>query len=220
MEGRPKGWRRCVSTTKSQSVRQTPQPPMGARHYNPATATFTSRDTYNGRLDTPVSLNRYTYAHNNPLNLWDPNGHAPLPEELERYDRFLRKVNASDYADTQAGRAAYEKAIADVTSEYLLWEYLSIKATFGHLGDNAVNWLAAVHASQVTTPVIRERLAVVNLAWLRAHPNTDKGRSSPSIDARYRDATGETNVPVASPPPKGERRRLEYCATRGAWILH
>lgn len=49
---------------------------MGARHYQPTTATFTSRDTYNGRLDTPVSLNRYTYAHNNPLSYWDPDGHA------------------------------------------------------------------------------------------------------------------------------------------------
>jgi RHS repeat-associated protein len=35
---------------------------MGARWYNPSTATFRSRDTYAGKLQTPFSLNRYTYG--------------------------------------------------------------------------------------------------------------------------------------------------------------
>lgn len=49
---------------------------MGARWYQPNTATFTTRDTYPGELTTPISLNRYTYAHNNPLAYFDPDGHA------------------------------------------------------------------------------------------------------------------------------------------------
>ena len=40
---------------------------MAARWYSPGTATFRSRDTYSGDLNTPVSLNRYTYAANNPI---------------------------------------------------------------------------------------------------------------------------------------------------------
>lgn len=32
------------------------------------------RDTYSGELTTPISLNRYTYAHNNPLLYMDPDG--------------------------------------------------------------------------------------------------------------------------------------------------
>jgi RHS repeat-associated protein len=47
---------------------------MGARWYNPTTATFRSRDTYSGQLSTPFSLNRYTYGLNNPLRYWDPTG--------------------------------------------------------------------------------------------------------------------------------------------------
>jgi len=35
---------------------------MGARFYKPAPAMFTSRDTYDGVLSSPLSLNRYTYA--------------------------------------------------------------------------------------------------------------------------------------------------------------
>ena len=47
---------------------------MRARWYTPATGTFRSRDTYAGNLNTPVSLNRYTYAGNNPIRYWDPTG--------------------------------------------------------------------------------------------------------------------------------------------------
>ena len=47
---------------------------MQARWYSPTTATFTSRDTYPGNLQTPISLNRYTYAGNNPIRYWDPLG--------------------------------------------------------------------------------------------------------------------------------------------------
>jgi RHS repeat-associated protein len=50
---------------------------MGARFYSPGLASFMSRDTYSGQLSSPVSLNRYTYANNNPLTYSDPTGHAP-----------------------------------------------------------------------------------------------------------------------------------------------
>jgi len=33
-------------------------------------------DTYKGQVDNPLSLNRYTYTHNNPLRYVDPTGHA------------------------------------------------------------------------------------------------------------------------------------------------
>jgi RHS repeat-associated protein len=51
---------------------------QGARWYQPAWAGFLSRDTIRGELSTPVSLNRYTYANNNPLNYWDPYGQQPI----------------------------------------------------------------------------------------------------------------------------------------------
>jgi RHS repeat-associated protein len=49
---------------------------MGARWYSPASGTFQSRDTYSGELTTPISLNRYTYAHANPVSNYDPNGNV------------------------------------------------------------------------------------------------------------------------------------------------
>jgi RHS repeat-associated protein len=60
---------------------------MGARWYNPSTATFRSRDTYMGTLQTPFSLNRYTYGLNNPLRYNDPTGHYAEHAGCYRDDR-------------------------------------------------------------------------------------------------------------------------------------
>ena len=51
----------------------------GARWYNPATATFTTRDTYPGAVGANTTLNRYTYGLNNPLSYNDPTGHSSEP---------------------------------------------------------------------------------------------------------------------------------------------
>ena len=47
---------------------------LRTRYYNPKTARFTTEDTFNGWYDDPLSLNKYTYVHNNPVNYDDPDG--------------------------------------------------------------------------------------------------------------------------------------------------
>lgn len=48
---------------------------LRARYYDPKIGRFISEDTYKGQVDNPLSLNRYTYVHNNPLRFVDPTGH-------------------------------------------------------------------------------------------------------------------------------------------------
>lgn len=48
---------------------------LRARYYNPTTGRFISRDSYAGKNEDPLSLNRYTYCHNNPLIFVDLDGH-------------------------------------------------------------------------------------------------------------------------------------------------
>lgn len=50
---------------------------LGARWYDPRAGRFMSRDTEFGDTANPGSLNRYTYALNNPLVFTDPSGHYP-----------------------------------------------------------------------------------------------------------------------------------------------
>lgn len=48
---------------------------LQSRYYNPRPARFISEDSYEGEINTPITLNQYTYASNNPVMHEDPNGH-------------------------------------------------------------------------------------------------------------------------------------------------
>lgn len=48
---------------------------LRARYYDPIDGRFISEDTYKGDINNPLSLNLYTYVHNNPLLYTDPSGH-------------------------------------------------------------------------------------------------------------------------------------------------
>ncbi len=48
---------------------------LKARMYDPVTARFMQEDTYRGKDEDPLSLNLYTYCHNNPIEYYDPTGH-------------------------------------------------------------------------------------------------------------------------------------------------
>ncbi|MEH2292107.1 RHS repeat-associated core domain-containing protein, partial [Nostoc sp.] len=45
-----------------------------ARYYDADTGRFTSRDTYEGELGNPLTLHKYIYTHDNPVNFTDPRG--------------------------------------------------------------------------------------------------------------------------------------------------
>ncbi|GGG85239.1 RHS repeat-associated core domain-containing protein [Paenibacillus radicis (ex Gao et al. 2016)] len=47
---------------------------LSTRWYDPSTARFLEQDTFEGELKNPLSLNQYTYAHNDPISYSDPTG--------------------------------------------------------------------------------------------------------------------------------------------------
>ncbi len=55
---------------------------LRARYFDPALGRFTSRDSFGGELNNPVSQHHYLYAHADPVNNRDPSGHLTLPEVL------------------------------------------------------------------------------------------------------------------------------------------
>src|SRR5690606_19667732 len=55
---------------------------LRARHYSPTDGRFTSRDTWSGDLNRPLSLNRWMYVEGNPVNLVDPTGNISQTDDL------------------------------------------------------------------------------------------------------------------------------------------
>ncbi len=48
---------------------------LNARYYDAKIARFMTEDTYTGQQNDPLSLNLYTYCHNEPMMYIDPTGH-------------------------------------------------------------------------------------------------------------------------------------------------
>ncbi|MFC5702318.1 RHS repeat-associated core domain-containing protein [Cohnella faecalis] len=51
---------------------------LNARYYDPKIARFLSEDTYRGQADDPLSLNLYSYVHNEPMMYVDPTGNTDV----------------------------------------------------------------------------------------------------------------------------------------------
>ncbi|MEO3943964.1 RHS repeat-associated core domain-containing protein [Gorillibacterium sp. CAU 1737] len=53
---------------------------LRARYYNPYIGRFITKDSYWGEDNNPLSLNLYTYSHNDPIRFIDPTGHRAMEE--------------------------------------------------------------------------------------------------------------------------------------------
>ncbi len=72
---------------------------LRARYYDPIIGRFTSRDSYEGGISNPLSLNLYAYCVNNPLIYIDPSGHMEYED--------MNVLNAQDYSIMQALTVLY-----------------------------------------------------------------------------------------------------------------
>jgi len=84
-----------------------------ARYYSPATGRFTQRDKFLGFYADPLSLNRYTYAHNNPIKYIDPSGYVVTQWDLDNCSpEQIAQIKAATDA-WNAARAANDRAAMD-----------------------------------------------------------------------------------------------------------
>ena len=94
---------------------------LRARYYSMGTGTFTSKDTYAGRIESILSQNRYTYVENNPVNFADPSGHAKGKGGLSSLQENIRIANGGNGPAYKqpvnnpqaAAKAAYQKRRED-----------------------------------------------------------------------------------------------------------
>ncbi len=91
---------------------------LRTRYYVTDAGRFIRRDTYEGTLTDPVSLHKYVYTHNDPVNLIDPSGLTPLSDAISIF-RKVGLLSALDpvYAFAQAGGYVHRAIEADIVEE-------------------------------------------------------------------------------------------------------
>jgi RHS repeat-associated protein len=74
---------------------------LRARYYDPVNGRFTQPDTWEGDYSDPLSLNKYTYCYNNPIQYIDPTGNAA--EDITRLMAHAIIANPLFVQATQQG---------------------------------------------------------------------------------------------------------------------
>jgi hypothetical protein len=118
---------------------------LRARYYAPGMGRFLTRDTWEGDVNRPLSLNKWSYVEENPINLIDPSGQFPfwcksMSSRLD-YENCVRKhYNLSaprDYPvmpqEKQDGfPGCWSGPVAYKTAGYLEGYSVSVSIMFGY----------------------------------------------------------------------------------------
>lgn len=97
---------------------------LRSRYYNPASGRFTSRDTYDGRTSSPLTLNHYTYAGGDPVDNSDPSGH-----DFSLTASLAGSTIAANITAIEGGVFGYVKSLAERdihTFEDFVWANVTL----------------------------------------------------------------------------------------------
>ena len=119
---------------------------------NPANGRFMTMDTYEGDNSQPLTLHKYVYCQNNPVNLVDPTG--MLVEDPLCAGTLSAQMRSLSAAGTSVGRSLAMSRIDAAMSQYV------------------INTIVAAGATAVTGSVI---------CRLRVHPSASVTAKSLSI---------------------------------------
>ncbi len=86
---------------------------LRARYYNPALRSFMGRDPWSGDMKRPQSMNGWGYVEGNPINLMDPTGQKPFPDDCRdapdvlTYAKCIRKYYGVEPPDVNGLEVFY-----------------------------------------------------------------------------------------------------------------
>lgn len=91
---------------------------LRARYYDPSVGRFISKDTYEGEITNPLSLNLYTYVVNNPVAYVDPSGNYCVSPDGRN----------AHYGSCSDGNNVYNYFIPDYIAEAAFFPEISVTA--------------------------------------------------------------------------------------------
>jgi len=92
------------------------------RYYDAATGRFTRRDTWEGRLEEPITLHKYLYANGNPVNYTDPTGLFSMTE-ISAANSIANILNEIQF-NTGMNFLAMTAGGEEPTPENFIWDLL------------------------------------------------------------------------------------------------
>ncbi|WP_409177277.1 RHS repeat-associated core domain-containing protein [Brevibacillus fortis] len=134
---------------------------LRARYYDPSVGRFISEDAYKGQVENPLSLNRYTYVHNNPLRFVDPSGNKIKGLDFSWSGFLLRYDNNVSVANLLEARweneISKEAFLGNVGIEFDDWEDI--------LYENQQRW-GSFKLDSGAKPDMKERTAAAYLMMM------------------------------------------------------
>ncbi|MGT2973500.1 hypothetical protein BVE84_10125 [Streptococcus azizii] len=130
---------------------------LRARYYDSQAGTFLTEDSYSGSRSNPLSQNRYSYVHNNPVNYTDPSGHfrKMLPDgKGPRYTQPKPLINPKDgtlYAPTTPEHEAHQirQQQTGVYSYTYVPSYVPTSSAYEYIQQQESQLRAQAHAQAV-----------------------------------------------------------------------
>jgi len=80
---------------------------LRARYYDPTIGRFISRDSFSGENEVPLSLNLYTYCHNNPIIYLDPSGHVAIVDDVLIFTFLVLAIAYVEISAYNANQSSY-----------------------------------------------------------------------------------------------------------------
>ncbi|KZE54406.1 hypothetical protein AV540_26370 [Brevibacillus parabrevis] len=161
---------------------------LRARYYDPKMGRFVSEDTYKGQVDNPLSLNRYTYTHNNPLRFVDPSGHV-VEEGTGGIGGYSSPEEEYIHWAKVAARRAYEEGIepeeavrryvpTPLQEEVLPTAIVTFNTTVGMNNGDAPNFSSAKTVKPVAKTNNTTKIAGCNCFTAGTKVLTDEGEKN------------------------------------------
>ncbi len=171
---------------------------LNARMYNPVTARFIQEDTYTGKRNDALSLNLYTYCHNEPLMYSDPTGHREV-EGIEIGDHpRKRKSSTMDAYDYQLRTEATQTKLDNQKKDPMTsTKVIKNLQSFSNSCQSAMlGYGTALVKDLVVTPVLMNAALLASIASPGATPGNkilnafgQYGKTMESIDSFEKNIT-------------------------------